>query len=104
MPAPNIFFYFFFSFFPHLPFVFLFLQSDKDNELEFSDGEKGIEDQGWKNENNMQKSYSLGLEKAGFPHAKPASHWRAPESSHAVRMTVGERGPAARGWPPSGVC
>lgn len=35
--------------------------------MEFSDGEKGIEDQGWKNENNMQKTYSLGLEKAGCP-------------------------------------
>lgn len=68
MPAPNIAFFFLFSFFfPHLPFVFIFLQSDKDNELEFSDGEKGIEDQGWKNENNMQKTNSLGLEKAGFP-------------------------------------
>lgn len=99
-PAPNISFYFFFIFCPHLPFVFIFLQSDKDNELEFSDGEKGIEGQGWKNENNMQKTYSLGLWEGRLPHSKPASQWRSTgiHMQCAPQWERGARLPAADHW------
>lgn len=83
-PAPNISFYFFFHFCPHLPFLFIFLPSDKDNELEFSDDEKGIEGQGWKNENKMQKTSSLGLWEGGFPMLSQPLNDGAQESTCSV--------------------